>query len=189
MDDTRKYPSPGYGDKPEQSAPQTIGELAEYFALALNREPAVYATVFQQEVVLTPGEPVTHLIIPVTDSPEVCFFHVRLQAHPSDAPGTVSRYAINLEGLQGRARLTAHVLANGGVLIPGYVEDMPVMRKRRQPITVDLLGLTGEPRVIVQVFDMRRVSFAPQSLRARSESVDTGERPRLEPQTALRANA
>lgn len=153
---------------PEESWPESDAELKRALAIFLTRSEGISDFVFGDQVAIPAGGmPVfigplggttNRLVIPTTDFPETQGFALRLQHHPLDPVGNAVRYIVNNNKEVRRGRVLAEVTTHGNILQPGYVEEVPIRRKRWQPIIVDLFGEIGDSRVIVSVWTVVRAN-------------------------------
>lgn len=144
-----------------EGVPKTLQQYLTAYAIAFTRETAVFKTIFAQQFAVSAGLGVRRIYPLITDSPEVQFFHVRLQSAPGNPVGNEIRYLVNRAGPTNQTAITADTLANGNILTPGSFDDVPVMRSRNQPVWVDLAGGALDGDVIVTVFDMRKLGAYP----------------------------
>ncbi len=146
---------------PEESVPDTREELLRLQEIALTREVAAAKTIFTLQVTAVAGVVADRLIVPITDHPETQYFALRVQHAPTDVTTAVARIIYNQQAAS-KAQIVANTLANGLILLPGYVDDFPVTRRRQEPLVIDFQAEVGTVNLIIHIWDMRRVRDFPQ---------------------------
>lgn len=175
----KPLPVPGLDWRSFQDGPSTWGEFLRDWAASVSRDSAPYQTIFARSISLD-ADSFEHVIARVTDHPETTGFHIRIEASPLAPAGTVFRVLVNFsKQLSASDALETFVAANGGIFLPGYVDDFPVMRARVEPITVDVVRVGGVPgelaEINIQIYELRRVAFQPRS-KGRARPVPNAEK-------------